>query len=163
MMETKAEPACSLRPFYIAQDRLRQMVELFYLGKTDIHLRAPALAPCRNQLRQAVQRLRPEHHIHIRRAFYNRFAFLAGDTAAHADHEAGPRILQRAPAPVPENSFSCAFSRTEQVLNRSTSAASGASVCSCPCRTQHVRHLPRVVLVHLAAKGFNVEFFLARD
>src|SRR5689334_17660676 len=34
--------------------------------------------------------------------------------------------------PRSENTFSCAFSRTEQVLNRITSAASGSLVCSSP-------------------------------
>ena len=51
--------------------------------------------------------------------------------------------------------FSCAFSRTEQVLNRITSASSGVrrSARSPAAACEHVGHLVRVVLVHLAAEG----------
>ncbi len=51
------------------------------------------------------------------------------------------------------NTFSCAFSRTEQVLKSTRSACAGSAVCSKPSAAgEHVGHLRRVVLVHLAAE-----------
>ena len=56
------------------------------------------------------------------------------------------------------NTFSCAFSRTEQVLNRMTSASSGVvGRLDAVGRGEHVGHLVRVVLVHLAAEGADVD------
>ena len=48
----------------------------------------------RQQLRQAVQRLRAEHHVDVGRALDDGRAFLAGDAAAHADqHALGLQVL----------------------------------------------------------------------
>ena len=60
-------------------------------------------------------------------------------------------------SPSSENTFSCAFSRTEQVFISSTSAAGGVvGGQQADVRTQHVRHARGVVLVHLAAEGLDV-------
>ena len=64
------------------------MVELFDLRKSDIDLRPALLAPCIEQLRQAVQGLRAEDHIHIRRAGNDLLPLLAGHAAAYADQDA---------------------------------------------------------------------------
>ena len=50
--------------------------------------------------------------------------------AADADHQIRVGLLQVRTRPRSWNTFSCAFSRTEQVLNRITSASSGVSVVS---------------------------------
>ena len=42
-----------------------------------------------NHFGQAVQRLRAEDDVHIRRAFDDVFAFLGGDAAGNADDEVG--------------------------------------------------------------------------
>lgn len=83
-----------------------------------------------DHVRQAVQGLRAEDDIDVGRAFDDRFTFLRGDTAGDPDDEI--RIF---PAqcfvetwPRSEKTFSCAFSRTEQVFNRMRSASSALSV-----------------------------------
>ena len=89
----------------------------------------------RDQARQAVQGLRAEHHVHIGRAGDDRLALLAGHAAAHADDQPGLLLLEQRTRPRSWNTFSCAFSRTEQVLKRITSASSGLSVLtSSSCR-----------------------------
>ena len=78
--------------------RRRQVVELFDLGKADVDLRpAAAFAAC-DQLRQPVQCLWTEDHIHVGCALYNGRALLAGDATAHADHQFRVAFLQRAHA-----------------------------------------------------------------
>ena len=64
-----------------------KMVELFDLGKRDVDLRAARMTPLFDQFRQAVQRLRTEHDVHVRGAADDRLSFLAGDTAANADDQ----------------------------------------------------------------------------
>ena len=49
------------------------------------------------------------------------------------------------------------LSRTEQVLNRLTSASGRRRQFETIGGVQYVRHLVRVVLVHLAAKGADVQ------
>jgi hypothetical protein len=66
-----------------------QAVELLDFGKGNVDLRLRRCARRRDQLRQAVQRLRPEHEIDVGRAGNDRRAFLAGDAAADADQQAG--------------------------------------------------------------------------
>ncbi len=74
--------------------RRRHVVELLDLGKTDIHLRPPALAAFRNQVGQSVQGLRAEHEVDIGRAFDDGRTFLTGDTTADADQQARVVLLQ---------------------------------------------------------------------
>ena len=57
-----------------------------------------------DQRRQPVQRLRPEHHVDVRRACDDRGAFLARDAAADADDQVRPLALERLdPAEVGEH------------------------------------------------------------
>ena len=113
----------------------------------------------REQLGQPVQRLRAEHHVDVGRALDDRRAFLARDAAA--DARSSVRVARASGActrPRSANTFSCAFSRTEQVLKTMRSASSAASVGSKPSAArEHVGDLVRVVLVHLAAEGAEVE------
>ena len=56
------------------------------------------------------------------------------------------------------NTFSCAFSRTEQVLKTMTSASSALAAGARPSACgEHAGDLLRVVLVHLAAEGADEE------
>ncbi len=84
-------------------------------------------------------------------------ALLARDTAAHADQDVGPvASLSNRHSPSRENTFSCAFSRTEQVLISSTSASFGVvRGREAVGGVERVGHAGGVVLVHLAAKGFD--------
>ena len=106
-----------------------------------------------------MQGLRSEHQVDEGRARRDALALLAGDAAAHADDHVRPQLLeQRATRPSSENTFSWAFSRTEQVLTSSTSASAGSSVRVMPMGgLEHVLHLAGIVLVHLAAEGFDVD------
>ena len=117
-----------------------------------------------DQLRQAVQRLRAEHQVDVGRALDDRLAFLA---SRRSRRRRSARALAAASGacqrPSWLNTFSCAFSRIEQVLTRITSASSTSSVSSSPCAArQHVGHLGRVVLVHLAAVGLDEELSARR-
>ncbi len=58
------------------------------------------------------------------------------------------------------NTFSCAFSRMEQVLTRMTSASSGCRSFQAIAGGKYVGHLGRVVLVHLATVGLDVQLAL---
>ena len=68
--------------------RRRQVVELLDLGKADVDLRPAVALAARQHRGQAVQRLRPEDEVDVRRALDDRRAFLAGDAAADADQRA---------------------------------------------------------------------------
>ena len=121
MIETKARAPC--------RARRGQVVELLDLREAHVDHRAARAAQLRDHLRQAMQRLRPEHQIDERRARGDRLALLAGDAAADADDAApGARALSSRHSPSSEKTFSCAFSRTEQVFISSTSACAGSSV-----------------------------------
>ena len=81
MIETKARRALDARR--------RQVVELLDLGEADVDLRLALRCGARASIsRQAVQGLRAEHHVDIRRALDDGRAFLAGDAAADADQHA---------------------------------------------------------------------------
>src|SRR5690606_22318659 len=64
-----------------------QAVELLDFREGNVHLRLAGFALGADQFRQAVQGLRAEHQIHIRRTLDDRFAFLRGHAAAHADDD----------------------------------------------------------------------------
>ena len=69
--------------------RRRQVVELLDLREADVDLRGGLAAAAREHLRQAVQRLRAEDEVDVRRARDDRCAFLARDAAADADQHVG--------------------------------------------------------------------------
>ena len=106
-----------------------------------------------------MQGLRTEHHVDIGRTGSNRITFLARDTATDADNHVRPGLLELLPAPeLGKHLFLGLFpDRTgvEQqhvglglVIGRQQVAALG----------QHVQHLGRIVLVHLAAVGLDENF-----
>jgi len=60
-----------------------------------------------------MQGLRAEHEIHEGSAPRNRLAFLARHAATHSDHHVRRSDFSLRHSPSSENTFSCAFSRTE--------------------------------------------------
>ena len=125
MIETKAVAPLGTR--------LRQVIELLDLRERDVHLRLARRAQRRDHRRQPMDGLRPEHQVHERRALEDALAFLARDAAADADDETWlAACFSSRHWPRCENTFSCAFSRTEQVFRRTTSASSGWLVSSRP-------------------------------
>ena len=86
-----------------------------------------------HQLRQPVQGLRAEHQVDVGRALDDGRAFLRRHAAADADDAPAARPASGAfQRPSWLNTFSCAFSRIEQVLIRITSASSAFVVSSRP-------------------------------
>jgi len=137
-----------------------QVIEFFDFGKADIHLRAAGIPTCLQQLRQTVQSLRAEHHIHIRRALHDGFTFLAGDTSAHADQQIRLGQLERAHAPQIREHFLLGLLADRTGIEQDDIGLfRPIGLFHTRAGTQQVRHLARVVLVHLAAIGFDIEFF----
>jgi hypothetical protein len=138
--------------------RRRQVVEFFDLGKADVDLRLAQPGAVGQQLRQAVQRLRAEHHIDIRRALDDGRAFLAGHAAAHADqHAFFLQVLDA--AQVAEDFFLCFFAHGAGVEEDQVGLLHVQRRLVALGGMEHVGHLVRVVLVHLAAEGFDKDFF----
>ena len=143
------------RPFY---PRRRQVVELFDFRKADIHLRMLLPLALGQQLGQAVQGLRAKHHVHIGRALDDFFPFLAGDATTHADQH--PFLLEVFDAPQVGKDFFLRFFTHRAGVEQNQVGLFGVVCRLIPfgC-AQHIGHLGRVVLVHLAAKGFDKYFF----
>ena len=138
--------------------RRRQVVELFDFRKTDVDLRLAQARALAQQLGQAVQRLRAEHHVHIGRAGDDGLALLAGDAAADADqHAFFLQVLDA--AQVAEHLFLRLFAHRAGVEQDQVGLVDVAGGLVTFGRVQHVGHLVRVVLVHLAAEGFDKDFF----
>jgi hypothetical protein len=134
------------------------MVELFNLGKTDVHLRLAQAHAFAQQVGQAVQGLRAKHHIDIGRTFNDGCALLAGDTAAHANqHAFFLQVLDA--AQVAENLLLSLFPHRTGVEQNQVGFIDIAGGLITLGRMEHVGHLVRVVLVHLAAEGFDKDFF----
>ena len=138
--------------------RWRQVVELLDLGKADIHLRAMQARALFEQMWQAVQRLWAEHHVDIRRALNDGRAFLAGHAAAHADqHALGLQVLHA--AQVAEDLLLSLLAHRAGVEENQVGFVDVLRRLVAFGDIQNVRHLVRVVLVHLAAEGFDKKFF----
>jgi len=139
--------------------RRRQVIELFDFRERDVDLRAAALAAFVDHLRQTVQRLRTEHQIDIRRARYDRRAFLACHAAAHADDQIRIRFLQLAhAAEIGENFFLRFFAHRARVEQNDVRVFRRVGLDESFSRAEYVDHLVGVVLIHLAAKGFYINF-----
>ena len=143
------------RPF---RARLRQAVELLDLGEADVDLRALELAAGAQQLRQAVQRLRPEHQVHVGRALDDGLAFLRGHAAADADDHVAAVGLERLPAAeLAEHLFLRLLADRAGVDQDHVRFLDIAGQLQALAGGQDVGHARRVVLVHLAAVGLDEE------
>ena len=105
-----------------------------------------------------MQGLRAKHHIDKRCARNNRRTFLAGNAAAHADFDAfGLEMLDA--AQVAEHFFLRFFAHRTGVEQNQISLVHVLGGDIAFGGVQHVDHFVRVVLVHLAAEGFDENFF----
>ena len=138
--------------------RRGQVVELLDFGEADVHLRPALLEPCREQLRQPVQRLRPEHHVDVGRTLDDRRAFLAGHAAADADQHALLLEVLDA-AEVGEHLLLRLLAHRAGVEEDEVGLVHVLGGLVALGGVEHVGHLVRVVLVHLAAEGFDKDFF----
>ena len=118
-----------------------------------------ARAPARlDQGGQAVQGLRAEHHIDVRRARHDGRALLAGDTAADAYEQAGTLALQVFhAAQVVEHFLLRLLAHRAGVEQDDVGLGRIGSGFHALGSGEHVGHLGRVVLVHLAAESLDVE------
>lgn len=141
--------------------RGRQVVEFFDFGEGNIDLRQPAGFFVHNHFGQAVQRLRAENHVNIRRAFDDVFAFLRGDAAGNADDEAGVFFFERTDAPqVGEHFFLCFFAHGTGVEQDDVGFVGlGNLFDAAVFFGKDGQHFFAVVLVHLAAEGADKYFF----
>ncbi len=136
--------------------RLGQAVELLDLREGNIHLRRPGGARGIDHFRQAVQCLRAEHHIDIGRAVADRRAFLAGDAAANADHQLRIVLFQFAPAAqLGKDLFLGLFADRAGIEEDHVGFSRILGDFHGLVFAQQVHHARAVVLVHLAAMGFD--------
>ncbi|MCR4333030.1 MAG: hypothetical protein NUV34_10095 [Sulfuricaulis sp.] len=138
--------------------RLGQAVEFLDFGERNIHRRLVVGQDAVQHLRQAVQGLRAEYHVHVRRAPYDRRAFLAGNAAANANNQAGTRGLQLAPQAQLREHLLLRFLADgtgikEQYVGLGRVVRGFQPVAG----RKRVRHARGVVLVHLAAEGFDMQ------
>ena len=116
--------------------------------------------PSVDQLGKPVQRLRAEHEIDIGRARHDGRAFLAPDTAAHSDEKVAPRLLQVFHAPeIVKYLFLRPLAHRAGVEQDQVRIFRLVGDLEAFRRAQQVRHLVRVVLVHLAAECPNEQLF----
>ena len=143
------------RPF---RARLGQAIELLDFRKADVYLRLAAAAPCVNQAGQAMQGLRTKHQIHVRCPFEDGLAFLAGHAAADADYHGFVLLLDLFPAPqLAENLVLRVLADRTSVDQDHIGITLIQGKFQSMTGLEHVGHLGRVVLVHLATVGFYVE------
>ena len=105
-----------------------------------------------------MQGLRAKHHVHKGRTFDDLCAFLAGHTTAYANQYAFFGQVAHA-AQVRKNFLLRLFAHRAGVEQNEVGLVHVLRRGVTLGGTQHVSHLVRVVLVHLAAKGFDEYFF----
>ena len=136
------------------------MIEFFNLGERDIHLRAARGFTCGNQLRQPVQGLRTKYQIDIWRTLHYFCAFLAGDATPYAYEKIRVGRFKMPDASQIMKYLFLGFLPHRAGVEQDHIGLGGIICFFHALRVmQHVRHLVRVVLVHLAAKRFNIKFF----
>ena len=107
-----------------------------------------------------MQRLRAEHDVDVGRAPYDGGAFLRRDAAADADDDVGVRELQFAhAAEIVEDAFLRVFAHGARVEQDHVGILGPVRARESFGRVQHVGHLVRVVLVHLAAERADEKLF----
>ena len=99
-----------------------------------------------------------KHHVHIRRAFDDFGPFLAGHATAHANqHALGFQVLDA--AQIAEHFLLCPFAHRAGVEQDQIGLVHVLGRFIALGGLHHIGHLVRVVLVHLAAEGFDKDFF----
>ena len=107
-----------------------------------------------DQIGQAMQGLRTEDDIDIGRTSDDGLAFLAGDTAADADDQLGIVLLELPhAAQLVENLFLRLFTHRAGVEENDVCVFRPVGLDRAPGSAEHVGHLVRIVLVHLAPEG----------
>ncbi|MNP28625.1 hypothetical protein D3C76_1216000 [compost metagenome] len=138
--------------------RLGQMVELFDFRERDVDLRQLADARGVDHFRQAVQGLRAEDNVDVRRAIANGRAFLAGHATADGDHHVRVGQLQFAPAPeLGVDAVLRTFADRAGVEQDDVGVFSARGDFQGLVFAQQIDHARAVVLVHLATVGFDVK------
>ena len=133
--------------------RRRKVVELLDLRERDVDLGMAGRAAACEELGQAMQRLRAEDDVHVRRAANDRFALLARHASAHADENAGTRALERLHAPeVGEDLLLRLLAHGARVEQDEVGLGGIGGLLVTLGGGEHVGHLVRVVLVHLASE-----------
>ncbi len=103
-----------------------------------------------------MQGLRAEHQIHIGRAFQDGFAFLRGHAAADADQQIGVFRFQLTPTAELGEYFLLGFFADGTGIDQDdVGIRFDQGQFEAVFGREHVHHLVRVVLVHLAAVGFD--------
>ena len=139
---------------------LWQAIEFFDFREADIDHQGPTGTALLHHRGQPVQGLRPENEVDIRRALADLGPLLAGDAATHADDQVGIFLLQMLPAAqLVENLFLGFFTNRagiEQQDIRFFRVVRGRETVA---GLQQIAHARRVILVHLAAVGLDVQLF----
>src|SRR6187431_198883 len=105
-----------------------------------------------------MDRLWSEHEVHERRAFEDALTFLARDASADADDEIRFLELQEPPLAEMGEDFLLRLLAHRAGVQQDHVRLFGVSrELEAPGYAEHVRHPRRVVFVHLAAEGRNVE------
>ena len=141
----------------------RQQVELRFFDEFKPHLRLAHLLRLSDHFRQRVITLWPHHHIDIRRAGGDFLALGLRHAACHRQQHAPPRfrklgLMNAHPPQIGIHFLRCFFADMAGVKNHQIRIVRRVSRFIAK-RLQHVAHPLRIVDVHLAAVGFNVEFF----
>ena len=105
-----------------------------------------------------MQGLRPEHQVHLRRALQERLAFLRGDAAADADQYLRVRGLQCFPATeLRENFLLRLFADRAGVDQDDVGFGLDQRQLQTLLGREYVGHAVRVIHIHLAALGLDVQ------
>jgi hypothetical protein len=121
-----------------------------------VDYRFPCLPNFIEHLRQSMQGLRPEYDVDKRCPPVDTLAFLAGDTAADTNHQFRPFFLPRPPAAeFGKYLFLRLFADRTGVDEQQIRVFRIFRQRKTMRFPENVRHLFRVVLVHLAAHGFD--------
>src|SRR5690554_319313 len=138
--------------------RFRQVVELLDFREADVdHAYAVTFhSNFADHIRQAVQGLGAEDHVYVRCPVEDGLAFLAGNAAANADNHVGLFAFETFPAAeLVEHFFLGFFANGAGVQQQDVGVIRVVGHFNRFAGFEQVCHAGRVVLVHLAAVGFD--------
>jgi len=139
------------------------VIELGFLGKVGIELGPLLAVQAGDHFRQAVIGLRPEHHVDVGRAPQHFLALCLGDAAGDAEDHGTPAGLARLlhlvdPAELGIDLFRRLLADVTGVQQHHVRVVHGIRQ-GIAQGGQKPRHTIGVVDVHLAAIGFDMQFF----